>query len=157
MRRASTALACSKIYVVGDETVANLRTLFDLYFKPTLANPIDLGGQSRQAPQTERRFPGGDEDTHPSKRYKLDISRKTQRKATGSCSNMMFAYRWFVSSQNGSLGQIPQQNKLCIASPVYSLIPERLSVLAYLYIAMIMFSMRLTCFLMSTIAELSQF
>ncbi|KAJ6185929.1 hypothetical protein N7519_007230 [Penicillium mononematosum] len=43
LRRAFTALACSKIYVVGDETVANLRTLFDLYFKPTLANRSILG------------------------------------------------------------------------------------------------------------------
>jgi hypothetical protein len=75
LRRAFTALACSKIYVVGDGLVANLRTLFDLYFKPTLANPINLGGQSRPALPAERLFPGGDDDTHPIKRRKLDTLR----------------------------------------------------------------------------------
>ena len=61
LRRAFVALSISRVFGIGEETVNQLRTLFDLYFKPTPINPINLGSRRPRVPTQRRQFPGGDD------------------------------------------------------------------------------------------------
>lgn len=72
LRRAFLTMTSSKIFMIGDETLNQLRALFDLYFKPTSANPINLGRRRPQVPPPKRRFPGDDDDTSPSKQRRIE-------------------------------------------------------------------------------------
>lgn len=50
LRRAFLALGSSRIFVIDEETVNQLRILFDLYFKPAPANPINFGSWRPKVP-----------------------------------------------------------------------------------------------------------